>query len=401
MKSFNTLPFISLFASQVLGADSVLSTGKLELSNVGFAGTYQFPNSLNNIEENTCSCDLGEQEWFSGPNAPLSGYLSVHFTGPIKLNKFAHYTSTNFVIGDNSSSQWSRSALYDISTNEITAENVTFMGHKGDYSPCLGKALTYIKGDGVSASDKPDYIQKYLSEVMSGDEFILFSNISCPKSGPENDCGVYRSGVPAYYGFGGVTKMFFFEFEMPNDIVSGNSTDKNTPAIVLFNDRLPRVTEHYFYENNCSCLFSGCGSYEVFATDSTNKQVLLSGLRTFQGIDKNSTLGIGQMINGTSPDSAFSRATNQTMKGGIIFDSNGNVVTFLSDDLPFSNNITAATLNALLDNLPSGSNKKIQSGSSTAPTSKSKSNGTVILSKPQGIWFYVASLLISFLHIVV
>ncbi|CCD22244.1 Toh1p NDAI_0A00860 [Naumovozyma dairenensis CBS 421] len=356
---------------------------KISFANVGFAGTYQPVKKMSNIDNNdTCTCEVGDRTWFSGENAPLSDYLSVHFRGPLQLNKFAYYTSPSFQIGEESgSSDWSRNAYYD--ANAQTGENVTFLTKAGSDSPCLGKALSYAGDDGVSSAASSTLL-KYSTLITSDQEYAIFSNVSCPKSGANKDCGVYREGIPAYYGFGGTTKMFLFEFQMPTETQSNSSTFEyyDMPAIWLLNDHIPR-TSQYPTNANCSCWSSGCGEFDIFEImNGTERNNLYSTFHTFQGIED---LGTGIQANGYIP-----RDTANTMKGGVIFDSNGNTVTFISNSTSFDANLTVADVNSLLSNFTSNEtySTTLMTISATAPSTTSKSNGISMFGKMDGLWYY-------------
>ena len=80
------------------------------------------------------------------------------------------------------------------------------MTSAGKNSSCLGIGLTYAGTDGISKADSSTVLAKN-TLINSNDEFVIFSTLA-GKSGYNNDCGVYRSDIPAYHGFYGTTKMF-------------------------------------------------------------------------------------------------------------------------------------------------------------------------------------------------
>ena len=129
----------------------------------------------------------------------------MHFRGPLILNKFAAYVSDGFTYGDDSSGNWNRLSYYDASSG--TSDNVTFLTKAGENSSCLGLGLTYADSDGVSKASGSTVLAEG-TLISSNDEFVIFSNVTCGKSGYNNDCGVYRDDIPAYHGFYGTTKMF-------------------------------------------------------------------------------------------------------------------------------------------------------------------------------------------------
>ena len=104
---------------QVANAE-VQAYDKIDFSNVGFAGTFTPVKKFSKIDSDDCSCEVADKQWFSGTNAPVSDYLSVHFRGPLKLNQFAFYDSPSFVISDSdSSSDWTRRAYYNSTSRPL------------------------------------------------------------------------------------------------------------------------------------------------------------------------------------------------------------------------------------------------------------------------------------------
>lgn len=370
---------------QVANAE-VQAYDKIDFSNVGFAGTFTPVKKFSKIDSDDCSCEVADKQWFSGTNAPVSDYLSVHFRGPLKLNQFAFYDSPSFVISDSdSSSDWTRRAYYN-STSQ-TGENVTFLTGAGDDSKCLGKALTYADSDGTSKASSATLL-KDDNEITSDQEFVIFSNVSCPKSGLNKDCGVYRSGIPAYYGFGGVTKMFLFDFEMPRESQANSSSFSyyDMPAIWLLNDHIPR-TSQYPTNANCSCWASGCGEFDIFEVmNGTERDHFYSTFHTFQGIE---ILGTGIQSYGYIP-----RDTESSMKGGVIFDSAGNVVTFLSNSTTFDSSLTHSDIDTILSKISTDEtySSALMTISATAPSTSAKSSGFSISTKTNGLWYYLFTL---------
>ncbi|KAI8392204.1 putative TOS1-like glycosyl hydrolase (DUF2401) [Nakaseomyces glabratus] len=378
----------SLVEAEVRGYDMI------EFSNVGFTGSYTPVKKMSNLDNNsTCKCEVGDRTWFQGDNAPLNEHLSVHFRGPLSLEKFAFYTSPNFVINDNSSNSqsWNRSAFYDASAQ--TADNVTFMNNQGADSPCVGKALSYASDNGTSSASSPNVL-KADNYVSSDQEYSIFSTVKCPKSGVKNGCGYYRDGIPAFYGFGGETKMFLFEFKMPTETQSNSSSFEfyDMPAIWLLNDKIPR-TSQYPINANCSCWSSGCGEFDIFEVmNGTERNHLYSTFHTYQGIED---LGTGIQSYGYIP-----RDTRGTMMGGVIFDSNGNTVSFISNSTSFDQTLSPSAVNSLLRAIPSNEtySTKLMSISGVVPSSsKSKSSGAA-LSVDQGIWYYVFTAFTAVAH---
>lgn len=383
---------LMLICLQAVNAQ-VSAYDQIRFSNVGFAGTFTPVKKFSNIDSNDCSCEVGEAEWFSGTNAPVSTYLSVHFRGPLKLHQFAFYESSHFVVSDsNSSSEFTRRAYYNASTQ--TGENVTFLTGAGDSSKCLGKALTYAGSDGISKASSATLLKED-NYISSDDEFIIFSNVSCPKSGVDKGCGYYRKGIPAYYGFGGVTKMFLFEFEMPRETQSNSSSIEfyDLPAIWLLNDHIPR-TSQYPTNPNCSCWASGCGEFDIFeAMNGTERDNFYSTFHTFQGIEY---LGTGIQSYGYIP-----RDTHGVMKGGAIFDSDGNVITFLSNSTRFDSSVSHGDINSILSAISAEQtySSALMSISATAPSTSSKSSGFSLMSSTNGLWYYLFTTFTALAHV--
>ncbi|GMM56069.1 hypothetical protein DAKH74_026850 [Maudiozyma humilis] len=374
MKGLTLLSLGAILADYAAAQSNVGTSGKVQFCGVGYDSTYQ-PIKKIELTKKKCECTLGDAEWFSGVNAPLSENLAVHVRGPVGLSKFAFYQTDNFVVGGNSSDSWNRTACFDNTGSSPAVNNITFLAHVGAESECMGPALSYVTDDGLTPA-KVNGIPSKDMKVPSGVEYVMFSNVSCPASKAKNSCGIYPKGIPAYQGFGGVTKMFLFEFTMPTDLTTeaNDSSVINAPSIWLSSDSLPRVTSKYTTDNNCSCLFKGCGAYEVFSANST---LMTSSLVTFQGINPNTTAGVQALFNNTA-NGYFNRPTNGTVCGGVVFDSEGHVVTFVSTNgTSFDEVISGSTVQSLLSGLPElGDNKVIAAGTETAPAPKTKKTKT-------------------------
>ncbi|SCU96083.1 LAFA_0G04148g1_1 [Lachancea sp. 'fantastica'] len=376
-----------------VAADSVQAFQKVEFSNVGFTGSYTPVTSIKNPDSDKCSCSVGSKEWFSGSNAPITDAVSVHIRGPLKLNKFAFYNASSFTVGNSgNSSSWNRVAYFDASSQ--TGDNVTFLTNAGTDSPVLGKALTFAGADGVSSSKSATLLADD-TLIKSDQEYAIFSNISCPKSSTKNACGVYRKGIPAFHGFEADTKMFLFDFEMPKETQNNGSTFDyyDMPAIWLLNDHIPR-TSQYPLNANCSCWASGCGEFDIFEVmNGTERNHLYSTFHTFQGIED---LGTGIQAGGY-----ISRDTSSSMKGGVVFDSSGNTVVFVSNNTSFDDSISADALNSLLSSYDEKESysTKLATISATAPSTTSKSNAYALFERGPGkVWFYAFTFLTSVAH---
>lgn len=361
----------------------------LQFDNFGYSGAYSRVSKLSDIYKDSCSCEVdSNQVTFSGANTPLNEEVSVHFRGPLILNKFASYVSDGFKLGDDSSGDWNRLSYYEASSG--TSENVTFLTRAGKNSSCLGLGLTYAGDDGTSKADSATVLAKD-TLINSNDEYAIFSNISCGKSGLNNDCGVYRSGIPAYHGFYGTTKMFLFEFKMPNETkTSTEISNYNMPAIWLLNAQIPR-TSQYSLNVNCSCWRSGCGEFDIFEVmNSTEYLHLYSTIHDYQGSDDIET--------GIAIDSYIERDLTGTMVGGVVFDSNGDATVWVSNSTSFDSSVSGSDVNQWINKDTSAATKTLSSASlavSTASSSSKKGEGFAY--KPSALLNLVAAVLVYFI----
>lgn len=321
---FHGLHFI--FATAVLAASSSdEKVSVIEFDNFGYSGSYNLVSELNDVDSDKCSCKLDTQVTkFLGANSPMAEEVSVHFRGPLTLSKFGFYVA-------DSKGDWNKQAFYDGSNST----NVTFVTSAGKNSSCLGKALTYADSDGVSKADKATLLDKN-TLINSQDEYAIFSSVKCGDSGVGKDCGVYRSGIPAYHGFYGTTKMFLFEFTMPKEskVKKSEVSNYDMPAIWLLNAHIPR-TAQYSLDANCSCWRSGCGEFDIFEVKNTTQSTvnkLFSTIHDYQGTDDIET---GIQANGFIP-----RDTESTMVGGVVFNSDGKAQVFLSNSTSFDDTVS-------------------------------------------------------------
>lgn len=354
-------------------SQSQSSYNLIEFDNVGFYGTFTPVKKLSDVEEDSCTCEVGDATWFGGDNAPLDEPVSVHFRGPLSLSKFAYYYPAT-IPTSGSVSNWTRMAYYDAS--EQTSENVTFLTGAGTTSPCLGNALTYASSNGTGEADSATVLEDD-NFIYSDDEFVIFSNISCPSSGYDKSCGVYRSGIPAYEGFAGTYKMFLFEFTMPTETKENNTSYDyyDLPAIWLLNARIPR-TSQYPSNENCSCWASGCGEFDIFESmNATQKNHLFSTFHSYQGIEDIST--------GIQASAYIERDTEGTMMGGVVFDYGGETTVFLSNSTSFSDVIESSDLESIISGISASEEytTTLATVSATASTT-SKSSGSSFHKKP-------------------
>lgn len=365
-----TMLFSSLLVSTLVSVATAANqeVEAIQFSNLGFSGTYNQVEKLSNIYKDSCSCEVNKTPVsFSGTNAPLNEEVSVHFRGPLVLNKFASYVSDGFKYGDDSSGDWKRLSYYEGSSG--TSENVTFLTSAGKNSSCLGIGLTYAGTDGISKADSSTVLAKN-TLINSNDEFVIFSNISCGKSGYNNDCGVYRSDIPAYHGFYGTTKMFLFEFQMPNEThTSTDISNYNMPAIWLLNAHIPR-TAQYSMNVNCSCWRSGCGEFDIFEVmNSTEYLHMYSTIHDYQGSDDIQT--------GMAAPAYIERDLTGTMSGGVAFDLSGNAVVWVSNSTSFDSTIQASSVNSWVKQAGADVATALATVTGQSATTTSKKSGGV------------------------
>lgn len=344
---------------------TIPSSNVLSFENFGYSGTYSQVSALNNPDSDSCTCEVSSTPVkFSGVNAPINEPVSVHFRGPLVLNKFAVYTSPDFAHGDDLSGNWTRTAYYDASSAAL--ENVTFLTTAGANSTCLGQALTYAGSDGVSKASSNTALAANTT-LDSNAEYSIFSNVTCQDSGLSNDCGVYRAGIPAYHGFGGTIKTFLFQFTMPNDTSSNTDISNfNMPAIWLLNAQIPR-TSQYNNNVNCSCWRSGCGEFDIFEVKNYTESLvgeLYTTIHDYQGT--------GDIESGLSIDGFIPRNYESTYTGGVTFDKDGNAIVFVSNSTTFGEEISAASLNSWVSKAGTSVNDKLSSVAASSSTSSSK-----------------------------
>ena len=91
------------------------------------------------------------------------------------------------------------------------------------------------------------------------------------------------------------------------------------------------------------------------------------------------------------------------MRGGVIFDSNGNTVTFVSNSTTFDDSLTVSSINSLLSKFSSNESyaTTLMTISATAPTTTSKSSGFALVGKLNGFWYYSITILTAFVQMVI
>lgn len=308
----------------------------LQFDDVGYTGYYYPVSKIEALSNGSCSCekDLSNPFTFSGPLAPLDEAMTVHFRGPMNLLKFAYYVADSYNFNQ-TDGEWNRLAYYD--ALEGTADNVTFLANYGAENTCLGNAADFVSSDGLSKADSSEILKN--TTIASAKEFAIASNITCSSV---DDCGAYRTDGKAYHGFGGVNKMFLFEFNAPSDLSEETKTNKtdgyDMPAIWLLNDHILR-TSQYPTNANCSSWNSGSGEFDIFEVmNVTERNHFYSTIHDFQGTDDIGT--------GLQNFAWLERTPDATMIGGVIFSEDETITVFLSNDTSIDETIKNSDLSS-------------------------------------------------------
>lgn len=362
---------------------------KIVFENVGFTGYYYDVESYTDITSEDCVCKLSPTfTVFEGANAPLNEELSVHLRGPISLKSFGYY-----VTDDLSSGTWDRLAYYDSESQNAT--NVTFLKNGGDFSPCAGYALTYLSANGSGTASESTVLESN-NLIESDQEYTILSASKCGESSALGDCGFYREGIPAFHGFYGSTKMFLFEFEMP-EATDDTNTTHNMPAIWFLNAKIPR-TSQYNANTSCSCWASGCGELDIFEVLNSSKPLQLdSTIHDYQGT--------GDIETGLEASDYFTRDTSGTMKGGVVFTSDRKITVFMDSDMSIDESIDASDVSNWISDASSEGTKSLSSvtmntSTSTASSSSSSKKSDAAAVGSSGLLFSVMTLgLLGFLYL--
>ena len=238
-------------------------------------------------------------------------------------------TSTSSGSTSSSTGAWTRLTYY----TPGSTTNCTFMNHMGGtagsgvWSSCFGNSISYAAANGVDGASSAYALDDIT--LKSGEEYMIFSGVEC--SGQNGDCGYYREGIPAYHGFGGSSKIFVFEFEMPSD-TDGSAYNQDMPAIWLLNAKIPRTLQ--YGSADCSCWESGCGEMDLFEILSSGSTKLISHIHDGQG--------------GGTQD-YFVRPVGRTMKAAVIFDADNETIHIVEVDEDFGATLSTSTVNAWLD----------------------------------------------------
>ncbi|KAM0335336.1 hypothetical protein ACHAQA_000381 [Verticillium albo-atrum] len=213
---------------------------------------------------------------------------------------------------------YTRVAYY--SAAEGIADGLVFLGNyggdgSGAFDTVWGNSLSYINSKATGGSSSPQVLEKVL--IPSNKEFALYSDKPCT----DGSCGYVRPDSVAYHGFGGESKVFLMEFDMPLDGETGFNGDM--PAAWLLNAKIPRTQQY----GDCSCWQSDCGEFDVL-------EVLAPG-------DTKCKSTFHTNVNGGSSD-YFERPTNGLIKVATVFDAvSGQVsVKILDSDVDFATGLS-------------------------------------------------------------
>ncbi|KAI5953148.1 TOS1 [Candida jiufengensis] len=230
---------------------------------------------------------------------------------------------------------WERSSYY----TPGSADNCVFLNYHGGsgsgvWSAAFGNSLSYANSDNSGGSSSPVALEDIT--IKSNNEFVIMSGQKCSGS----SCGYYRSGSVAHHGFGGNSKIFVFEFEMPSDN-SGSGFNVDMPAIWLLNAKIPRTLQ--YGDASCSCWKTGCGELDLFEILSTGSNKLISHLHDGQGAASNSNNG------GGGSQDYFVRPTSGTLKAAVIFSGNEIHIVQVDDSTSFDGSLDEDTVNGWLN----------------------------------------------------
>ncbi|KAL3235360.1 Protein TOS1 [Nakaseomyces bracarensis] len=219
-----------------------------------------------------------------------------------------------------SGSDWYRSAYFVPGS----ADGCTFMNHQGGtagsgiWSSCFGNSISFANSDGITGAGSPQPLGDVTIE--SGKEYMIFSSTQC--SGNNAECGFYREGIPAYQGFAGNQKIFYFEFSMPSD-TNGNGYNQDMPAIWLLNAKIPRTLQ--YGQSTCSCWATGCGELDLFEVLSPGSDKMITHIHDGQG--------------GGTQD-YFKRPTDGVFRAVVIFNGSDKTIHLVQVDSAPSSGIS-------------------------------------------------------------
>ncbi|RMZ90654.1 hypothetical protein DV736_g2102, partial [Chaetothyriales sp. CBS 134916] len=265
----------------------------------------------------------GESSVASGTSSSLSSTTTSPDAAPSQTNPNCSPPSAP-------SGSWVRQSYYSAANG--TAQNLVFLNNmggtvSGTINEAFGASLSYASADGLTAASGPSI----LLDVQLGDgtEVALFSGRKCSGS----DCGFYRPGTVAYHGFGGASKLFLLEFDMPHTGRAG--FNKDMPALWVLNALIPRTLQYGAAE--CSCWETGCGEWDIFEILESGRNEMMS---TFHGDES-----IGESDYFVRPSSG------ETMKAMVLMDGNsrGGSIVVVDGDTEFDLVLGDDSVNDMMD----------------------------------------------------
>ncbi|KAF0277004.1 hypothetical protein D499_0Z00460 [Hanseniaspora uvarum DSM 2768] len=342
-------------SNSLLGEDEFLATSSssssaYQASSSSVAAVASTSSSSSEYVAPSTSSQASSSSEYVAPStssqaSSSSEYVASSTTSEVSSSSSASSTSSTSSSSSSStsSSAWSRDSYYEAGSS---ADNVVFMNYyggsgSGKWSSCFGNSLSYANSDASGGSSSSVALSD--TTVESNVEFVVFSGTEC--SG--NDCGYYRSDIPAYEGFGGAEKIFVFEFGMPTSTTT-SSVNNDMPAVWLLNAKIPRTLQYGNAE--CSCWSTGCGELDLFEVLSSGEDKLISHIHDGQG-DNGSSYG------GSGSSDYFDRPTSGTMKAAVIFSSDSSIqIVKLDDSTTFGSSLDADTVSDWLNTASSTAN---------------------------------------------
>ncbi|EGW31278.1 uncharacterized protein SPAPADRAFT_61845 [Spathaspora passalidarum NRRL Y-27907] len=230
-----------------------------------------------------------------------------------------------------SDSAWVRSSYY----TPGSADNCVFLNYHGGagsgvWSSAFGNSLSYANSDNSGGSSSPVALGDVT--IGSNSEYVIMAGDDCSQG---SGCGYYRPGSVAHHGFGGASKIFVFEFEMPSDGSSGFNGDM--PAIWLLNAKIPRTLQ--YGDASCSCWKTGCGELDLFEILSSGSNKLISHLHSGQGASQDTNNG------GGGSQDYFVRPTSGSLKAAVVFTGSDIHIVQVDDSTDFSAGLSADVVN--------------------------------------------------------
>ena len=222
---------------------------------------------------------------------------------------------------------WGRQGYFNAATGE--SSGLVFLNNKGgdacsgtfDYS--FGNSLSYASSDGKTCSPSPQSLKD--GWVDDSIEVALSTDAPCDRGA----CGYSRPKSVAHHGFGGASKMFLLEFDMP--VTGGQGWNMDMPAAWILNADIPR-TAQYANPPECSCWTSGCGEWDIFEVLDSGNQKCKS---TWHG------------ANSYGDSNWFQRPTSGSQKAAVIMDGSGGTgtIVYIPNDVSFDEVVAVSTSN--------------------------------------------------------